>query len=200
MKVRMDFVTNSSSSSYIFKDKEEFEKTKKIDWAEIRPFKEHKQEDLQEVFEWYKNKIYENIFGEEVDEENPAEHILEKVAENLRSITMMLMFLCVTEKWFGCAYNSSSGRLLQEEFERYIWDVLSNPSFLFDAVLEYAVCNYCIKIVELSKDYETMHIGDMLSELFGAKYMYFSELETYMEEDAWFRSIKDCIYACNHMG
>lgn len=199
MKVRLDFVTNSSSSSYIFKDRKEFEKAGGYDGTEIYPLSEFEEEDLLEVFEWYEHKIYENIFGEEVTL-NPGKEILRKVEEKLRPVTLILMFLCVTQKWIYGRYNTVPGKILQKEFEQYIWDMLLNPFFLYDEVLEYAVCNYCTEIVEIAKEYENMHVGDILSELLGAKYMYFSELETPSEKDKWLRSIKDCIYACNHMG
>ena len=107
MKVRTDFVTNSSSSSFVFKefdkqyirrllkkhlyvplqdeDEADIYELAKLDmnYIEGERFGEHRICDLMEVYSWFRNKILGEIIGIPFTEERP-EH--EKWKEKVRNI------------------------------------------------------------------------------------------------------------------
>ena len=238
MKLRLDYVTNSSSSSYIFKDKKEFEKVwekwkeefpewfRDDEWGKIfrmeglrvLPMKEHSVRNMFYVLIWYQDDIYRKIFADypkkgaesckTLEEYRASQSRFVKILDDrewtdkqLGMITMILLIYCMEDKGIYVGVEQVvPSRIEYIDFEKYLWAMLSKEKWPDDCLLQYAFSHYGVRILELAEEYVKKEAGELFSELLDAEYMCFEENEMEPEIDKWLSSVKDCMYACNHMG
>lgn len=197
-----------------------------LDWLKwIKPtlIKEHDMEALCEVLGGYEENIYIKVFEKLIDMNSVKwdygySEGYEKLIEELSKVTLtdeifeVFAIIMVTECIGHVNYDRErnwndrfrSDKATEIEISNYLWEAMGYQCSTHDELMHYIMTVDFEKFFAFAVKYADVPMGEMVEalfeRLFGAKYMYFDDMETHYVIADVIKESDNCVLGCNHMG
>lgn len=210
MKIRTDFVTNSSSSSFIFKECNQ--ETTKKDFVGTR-FSEHPLCDLMEVYSWYRDEVISQWSGVKQAEnwedrgrwESEMKTVLSKKKydsssdEKWAAVFILDVYKEYLDRYILFESEEKNMEVSFDFLNMQIWEYMESRN-IADNILKEFYMNNIEQLLSAAKQFDGKQVAEVMEHFFGAQYLYFDRGETHYLVCEALKEAGVCLYFCGHMG